>query len=129
MASRTQRDTRLLAQLYEVPVQIDRKLSAGAAQIRVVERFGRGAKLRRCPTVARHGLTLFKDKFVHKFVYRMHMDRVVVNAPSIRDDYARLGFDTSKISVILNGVRPVPARRLPPRPRIVRAIRFPLQGP
>jgi glycosyltransferase involved in cell wall biosynthesis len=72
--------------------------------------FGRGAKLRRCPTVARHGLTLFKDKFVHKFVYRMHMDRVVVNAPSIRDDYARLGFDTSKISVILNGVRPVPAR-------------------
>jgi glycosyltransferase involved in cell wall biosynthesis len=72
--------------------------------------FGRGAKLLGIPTVARHGLTLFKDKLVHRLVYRWHMDRVVVNAPSIRDDYARLGFDTRKIEVILNGVRLVDER-------------------
>jgi glycosyltransferase involved in cell wall biosynthesis len=72
--------------------------------------FGRGAKLMRRRTVARHGLTLFKDKRVHHLVYRWHMDRVIVNAPSIKADYDRLGFDTGKISVILNGVRPVAAR-------------------
>jgi len=72
--------------------------------------FGRGAKLMQRPTVARHGLTLFKDKLIHRLVYRWHMDRVVVNAPSIRDDYKRLGFDTRKIEVILNGVRLVEAR-------------------
>jgi glycosyltransferase involved in cell wall biosynthesis len=72
--------------------------------------FGRGAKLLGIPTVARHGLTLFKDKLVHRFVYRWHMDRVVVNARSIRDEYGRLGFDTRKIEVILNGVRLVEER-------------------
>lgn len=72
--------------------------------------FGRGAKLMRRPVVARHGLTLFKDKPVHHLVYRWHMDRVIVNATAIREDYARLGFDTGKISVILNGVREVEAR-------------------
>lgn len=72
--------------------------------------FGRGAKLMRRRTVARHGLTLFQDKLVHRLVYSWHMDRVIVNAPSIKADYDRLGFDTGKISVILNGVRPVAAR-------------------
>jgi glycosyltransferase involved in cell wall biosynthesis len=72
--------------------------------------FGRGAKLMRRRTVARHGLTLFKDKRVHRVVYGWHMDRVIVNAPSIKSDYDRLGFDTGKITVILNGVRPVEAR-------------------
>lgn len=72
--------------------------------------FGRGARLLGHPVIARHGLTLFKDKRVHRLVYRWHMDRVVVNAASIRDDYARLGFDTGKISVILNGVRATVAR-------------------
>jgi glycosyltransferase involved in cell wall biosynthesis len=67
--------------------------------------FGRGAKLLGIPTVARHGLTLFKNKLVHRLVYRWHMDRVVVNARSIRNDYEQLGFDTRKIEVILNGVR------------------------
>jgi glycosyltransferase involved in cell wall biosynthesis len=72
--------------------------------------FGRGAKTMGRPVVARHGLTLFKDKRVHHLVYRWHMDRVVVNATSIREEYARLGFDTAKVSVILNGVRDVPRR-------------------
>ena len=72
--------------------------------------FGRGAKLMRRRTVARHGLTLFKDKRVHRIVYGLHMDRVIVNAQSIKADYDRLGFDTGKIAVILNGVRPVEAR-------------------
>jgi len=72
--------------------------------------FGRGAKLLRRKLVARHGLTLFKSKSVHRFVYRWHMDRVVVNAPSIRADYQTRGFDTGRISVILNGVREVASR-------------------
>ncbi len=72
--------------------------------------FGRGAKLMRRRTVARHGLTLFKDKRVHRVVYGWHMDRVIVNAPSIKANYDRLGFDTGKITVILNGVRPIQAR-------------------
>ncbi len=72
--------------------------------------FGRGAKLMRRRTVARHGLTLFKDKRVHRVVYGLHMDRVIVNALSIKADYDRLGFNTDKITVILNGVRPVEAR-------------------
>lgn len=72
--------------------------------------FGRGAKLLRRPVVARHGLTLFKDKLVHRLVYRWHMDRVIVNASSIREDYSRRGFDTSKVTVILNGVRETPRR-------------------
>ena len=72
--------------------------------------FGRGARLMRRRTVARHGLTLFKDKRVHRMVYGWHMDRVIVNAPSIKADYDRLGFDTGKITVILNGVRPIEPR-------------------
>jgi glycosyltransferase involved in cell wall biosynthesis len=78
--------------------------------------FGRGAKLRRTPVVARHGLTLFKDKRVHRIVYRQHMDAVIVNSPSIKADYAGRGLDVGKVHVILNGVRPVE-----PRPGELRA--------
>ncbi len=72
--------------------------------------FGRGASLFGIPLVARHGLLAFRPKLVHHLLERWHIRRLVVNAPSIARRYAELGFDTRKIEVILNGVRPQAAQ-------------------
>lgn len=69
--------------------------------------FGRAASLLRRPLVVRHGLTVLRPKVVHRLLVRAHVSRMVVNARSIRDHYRSLGFDTRRIEVICNGIRPV----------------------
>ena len=72
--------------------------------------FGRAAKSLGLPVVARHGFPLFRRRLHHRRLFQQYITRLVVNARSIRDDYALLGFDMSHTYVFHNGVRILPQR-------------------
>ena len=66
--------------------------------------FGIARKLLDIPLVARHGFPLIRNSLHHRFLLTRLMDKLIVNAESIRDEYARLGLPTQGIEVIHNGV-------------------------
>jgi glycosyltransferase involved in cell wall biosynthesis len=72
--------------------------------------FGLARKLLGIPLVARHGFPLVRNSFHHRLLIKRLMDKLIVNAESIREEYARLGLPTAEIEVIHNGVRVVPQR-------------------
>ena len=59
--------------------------------------------------IARHGFPLWSDKLHHKLVAKL-LDRLIVNAETIRDRYLALGINDKKLSVIHNGVSQVSQR-------------------
>ena len=69
--------------------------------------FGRGCGLLGIPLLMRHGLTVLKPKFPHRVLVGGHVDRIVVNAAVIREEYRALGFRDVPIDVIENGVAEV----------------------
>lgn len=67
--------------------------------------FGVACKIAKIPLVARHGFAILRNAPHHRRLVSSLMDRLVVNAESIREQYARAGFDMSNVQVIHNGVR------------------------
>ena len=72
--------------------------------------FGLAARKLRLPVVARHGFPLLRSTMHHRTLARRILTRLVVNASSIREGYAQMGFDVSNVAVIHNGVRTIPQR-------------------
>jgi glycosyltransferase involved in cell wall biosynthesis len=72
--------------------------------------FGIPSKRLGIPVIARHGFPLFRPSLHHRRLATSILTRLVVNARSIRDEYASLGFDMSRTVIIHNGVKPIPQR-------------------
>jgi glycosyltransferase involved in cell wall biosynthesis len=72
--------------------------------------FSLAAKTLGIPVVARHGFPLLRNSFHHRQLLRL-LNRLVVNAASIRDEYAALGLPVSGIDVIHNGTAIVQQKR------------------
>ena len=72
--------------------------------------FGRAALWLKIPVVARHGFPLFRQSRLHKWLAEHILTYLIVNARSIRDQYAEWGFDVSRVTVIHNGVNPLSQR-------------------
>lgn len=67
--------------------------------------FGLGAKTLKIPVVARHGFPLLRKSLHHRQLTRNVLTQLVVNARTIKERYTNLGFDTSRVEVIHNGVK------------------------
>lgn len=65
--------------------------------------FGLAAKMLGIPRVARHGFPLLRKAPHHRWLLTRVLDRLVVNAASIRERYRQLGFPVDRIEVIHNG--------------------------
>lgn len=66
--------------------------------------FGVAGRSQKIPVVARHGFTLWSKKLRHKLLAERVITHLIVNAESIRDYYASLGFTPKSIHYIPNGV-------------------------
>lgn len=67
--------------------------------------FGLASKRLKIPIIARHGFPLLRDTVHHRRLVQNVLTRLIVNARSIKDNYAHLGFDVSRVKVIHNGVQ------------------------
>jgi glycosyltransferase involved in cell wall biosynthesis len=65
--------------------------------------FGLAARMLGIPVVARHGFPLLRNSLHHRTLLKQVLNKVVVNAASIRDGYAGLGLPVSGIELIHNG--------------------------
>ncbi len=66
--------------------------------------FGRAARRLSIPVIARHGFPLLRKRIHHRWLAQKVLTRIVVNARVIRDEYAALGIDVTRIPIIHNGV-------------------------
>jgi glycosyltransferase involved in cell wall biosynthesis len=65
--------------------------------------FGWAARRLGIPVVARHGFPLFRKTLHHRFLQKFVLTKLVVNAASIREHYASLGFPVHEVEFIPNG--------------------------
>lgn len=70
--------------------------------------YGVAGKLLRVPIVARHGFTLWSDKFHHRFLAQRVVSGVIANAENILEHYRSIGIQPRRSTVIHNGVRNAP---------------------
>lgn len=68
--------------------------------------FGIAGKSLRVPVVARHGYTLWSKKLHHKLLAKRVINKLIVNAESIREHYEALRLAPQEVVVIHNGVKP-----------------------
>jgi glycosyltransferase involved in cell wall biosynthesis len=88
--------------------------------------FGLAAKKLEIPVIARHGFPLLRNTMHHRRLVDKVISQLVVNARTIRDQYASLGFDMTDVPVIHNGVKFLPQRAGELRKRFAIANAAPL---